>query len=99
MSSRIRFIVQIGSYPFSGAKAKKKLAEQSGLPVRTINEVITAAKCAGVRLWVFKEPRKLKTSKSRYKKFCCLLGIRRSSKVKWAEILPDPGVLQGYIAV
>ena len=82
MSNHVRFVVQIGGSSFAGSTAKKYLKEACGWPVKSMQEAIKAANYLGARLWVFREPRKLSTSKSRYKKFCCLLGIGRAKR-KW----------------
>jgi len=80
MSSHVRFVVQSGGSYFSGNTAKNYLRQHTAWPVKTVQETIKAANYLGAKLWVFREPRKLSTSKSRYKKFCCLLGIGRAKR-------------------
>jgi len=96
MSSHVRFITSVVGTSYSGANAKKILEVNSGRSVKTVQDAITAANYLGVKLWIFREPRGLRTSKSRYKRFCSLLGISRGKKRKapqpttWATAAAAP---------
>jgi hypothetical protein len=83
MSAHVRFVLQIGGAYLNGAVAKKTLAEQSGLPIKTIADMAKAATFAKAKVWIFREPRGISPKKSRYKKFCALLGLRKSKKYQW----------------
>ena len=81
MSSRVRYLAQIDGYCYTGADARQRLS-RAGFAVVTRADMERAARLSGARLWIFREPRNLPVTKSRYKRLCQALGIGRSKKQK-----------------
>jgi hypothetical protein len=80
MSSHIRMIVQAGGGFFRGPDAKKIVERYAAAPVKTLLDMQGQVEKHGLRLWIFREPRKTRYSKSRYKRICALLNLRKRPK-------------------
>lgn len=101
MSSHIRYFMRCGAGTFAGARVKKYLTVNTGVPVKTVAEVAAAAKNLGVRLWILREPRKLHRGQSRYKRVCAYYGvgkfIKKRKPVFIHEIPPAEGQLLQHV--
>jgi len=80
MASHIRYVVKCGGGWYGGTDVLKVLSQYRGLPVKTRKEVIEAAQILHTPLWILREPRRIKVSRSRYKKICQALGLGKKVK-------------------
>src|SRR5271156_1963333 len=88
MSSRIRLITKVGGSYISGAQALKHMERYAGRAINTPQEAIDAAKMLKFRIWIFREPRGIRNSKSRYRKACQALGIAKRRKKPMDTLIP-----------
>ena len=76
MSTRLRYIAKVGGEWVGGSQVKSLLSACAGRPLRSQIEIIEAAKTiSGAKLWIWREPRKLKHSRSCYAILATRLGI------------------------
>lgn len=80
MSSRIRYIIQYDGGFFAGQRAKYWLEQYVAGCTKSLGEMKQAASLAPAKLWVFREPRGIRRSRSRYMKFCQMVGLLPKKK-------------------
>jgi hypothetical protein len=98
MASHIRYVVKCGGGWYGGKDVFNVLASYRGLPVKTRKEVIEAAQILHTPLWILREPRRIKVSRSRYKKICQALGLGKKVKkqVVGYRAVPREAPLQAF---
>lgn len=97
MSTKVRYILALGGY-YKGADAVKLLSSAGAANrPKTPHEFQLAAKAAGGRLWMFREPRNIPYRRSRYQQLCAKIGIGKKYKVKTVSFadLVHGGTLNG----
>lgn len=79
MSSRVRYVMELDGGYYAGHMVLRVLRKKAeSLPLPSIygvdlngrTNIIKAAKSVGAKIWVIREPRKLKRNRSRYKQIC-----------------------------
>jgi hypothetical protein len=88
MASRLRYLLRYGGEYLVGTRAKAVLSVFG--PCKTLAEIKAAAAKVNGKVWVFREPRKVSRSRSRYKKICNYYGL--GSPKKKIKLAPNhPG--------
>lgn len=88
MSSRIRYVLAFNGGHSTGSVAITTLAAYG--PVETLDDLKRTARVANARIYLFREPRRIKKARSRYKRLCNALGIRAKQKPCRIEERPQP---------
>src|ERR1700690_1912090 len=90
MSFRIRYLLCVrGAYYYAGPAVKQILSSDErlrGVSLKTHADMAAAAKVTGAKLWILREPRRVGTRASRYKRICAERGIGRPKSKKKPEL-------------
>lgn len=91
MASRVRYIIRAGGNYYIGSDARVRLEQITGLPMKSREAVVAAAKLLNLPVWVFREPRRIAYERSRYKGICHYFGIGKAKRK------PKPAVAENAV--
>jgi len=102
MASHKRYLMKLGGSFYAGSKIKQRLINCLNVPnaIETQDDLIKAVTKVGGQLWIFREPRVVKRSRSRYQKICHYYGLGKDRNEEEAvlhlkQVLAQQGGLHG----